>query len=95
MRSFGLIDYTGPLKGWTEPDWIGSWGMHVEAAAEEIVCMETNMFGNVGPTACIEPPKRPTRVVGQVGPSNVLLFESDQRGIASYGMSMGQLRSTN
>ena len=27
--------------------------MYVEAAAEEIMCMETNMFGNVGLVPCI------------------------------------------
>ena len=52
--------------------------MHVKAAAEEIICMETEMFGNVGPVACIEPPKRATHTAGQAGPANVLRFGSDQ-----------------
>ena len=46
------------------------------------------MFGNVGPAACIEPPKRATQAVGQAGPANVLRFGSDQWAITSYGMSV-------
>ena len=49
----------------------------MEAAAEEIMCMETKIFGNVGYVVCIEPPKRPTHIVGQTGPSNILRFGSD------------------
>ena len=36
-RDHSLLDYTAPLEGHAEPDRIGSWGMHVEAAAEEII----------------------------------------------------------
>ena len=56
----------------------------METAVEEIVCMETNVFGNVGPAAYIEPLKRPTHTTSQARPSNVLHFGSEQRGIASY-----------
>ena len=52
--------------------------MHVEGAPEKIMCMETNMFKNVGLATCIEPPKRPTHITSQVGPSNILHFRSDQ-----------------
>ena len=62
--------------------------MHLEAAAEEIICMETEMFGNVGLGACIEPPKRATQTADQVGTTNVLRFGNDQRGITSCGMSV-------
>ena len=72
-----VLDCTAPLEGQAKLDWIGSWGMHMEAAMEETMCMETNMFGNVGLAACIEPPKRPTYTVGQERPSNVLHFGSD------------------
>ena len=52
-RDHFVLDYTAPLEGQAEPDWIDSCGMHVEAAAEEIICMETKRFGNMGPVACI------------------------------------------
>ena len=52
-RDRSLLDCTAPLEGQAEPDRIGSWGMHVEAAAEGIICMETEMFGNVGLAACM------------------------------------------
>ena len=57
-----------------------------ETICKEIICIKTKMFGNVGPTACIEPPKKATQTIGQEGPCNVLRFGSDRRGIASYGM---------
>ena len=60
----------------------------MQAAAEEIICMETEMLGNVGPAACIEPPKRATLIASQAGPANVLRFGSDQRAITSCGMSV-------
>ena len=44
---------------------------------EEIISMETEMFGNMGPATCIEPPKRATHIASQAGPSNVLPFGSD------------------
>ena len=40
-RDHLLLDCTTPLQGQAEPDRIGNWGMHVEAVAEEIICMET------------------------------------------------------
>ena len=60
----------------------------MEAAAEGIICMETKMFGNVGPAACIEPPKRATQTAGHARPANVLHFGSDQRAITSCRMSV-------
>ena len=87
-RDHSLLDYTAPLEGQAEPDRIGSWGMHVEAAAEGIICMETEIFGNVGPTACIGAPKRATQNAGQAAPPNVLHFGSDQRAITNCGMSV-------
>ena len=69
-------------------DWIVSLGMNVETPAEEIVCMETSMFGNVGFAACIEPPKRPTHTTVQARTSFVLHFGSGHLGIASCGMSV-------
>ena len=53
----------------------------MEAIEEEILCMETNLFGNVGPTACIEPPKRPTQTAGHARPSNASHFGSDYWGL--------------
>ena len=87
-RDHSALDCTAPLEGQAELDRIGSWGMHVEAAAEEIICMETEMFENVGPAACIGSPKRPIQTADQARPSNVLRFESDQRGIGSYRRSV-------
>ena len=87
-RNCLALDYTTPLEGQKKPDWIGSWGMHMEAVAEEIACIEINMFGNVGTATCIEHPKRPTHTASQAKPSNVLHFGSDQRGIANYMMSV-------
>ena len=83
-----VLDCTAPLEGQAKADRIGSWGMHVEVAAEEIICMQIEMFGNVGPVACIEPRKRATQTAGQAGPANVLRFGSDQQGITSYRMSV-------
>ena len=60
----------------------------METVEEEIVCMETNIFENVGPAACIEPPKRRTQAVGQARSSNVLSFVSDHRGIGSCKRSI-------
>ena len=33
--------------------------MSMEVVEEEVFSVETNIFGNVGLVACIEPPKRP------------------------------------
>ena len=85
-QDHSVLDYTARSEGQTELDWIGSWGTYVEAGAEEIMCMETNMYENVGSAACIETPKRQTHTAGEVGPSNVLRFGSDQQRIASRGM---------
>ena len=49
----------------------------MEAAEEEIVCIETNIFGNVGLTSYVEPLKRPAQTVGQARPSNILRLGSD------------------
>ena len=87
-RDHSVLDCIAPLEGQAEPDRIGNWGMHVEAAAEEIICMETKILGNVGPATCIEPPKRATQTVSQAGLANVLHFRSDQRGIGSYRRSL-------
>ena len=76
-RDHSVLDCTAPLEGQAEHDRIGSRGMHVVAAVEEIICMEIEMFRIVGPVACIEPPKRATQTVGQARPTNVLHFGSD------------------
>ena len=55
----------------------------MEVAEEEIVCMETNAFGNVRPLARIDSPKRPTQTASEARQSNILRFGSDQRGIGS------------
>ena len=60
----------------------------MEIVEEEIVCMETNIFGNVRPIAYSEPPKRLAHTASQVGSSNVLSFVIDQQGISSYRKSM-------
>ena len=60
----------------------------METLEEEIVCIETNIFGNVGHATCIEPPKMPAQTAGQAGSSNVLSFVSDQWGIRSCRRSM-------
>ena len=76
-QEYSALDCTVPSEGQAEPDWIDSWGMHVETVEEEIVCMETNDFENVEPAAYIETPKRPTRTIDQAKISNVLSFMSD------------------
>ena len=48
--------------------------------------METYLFGYVGLAAHIEPSKRSTQFARQVGPSNVMRFGSDQKGISHYMM---------
>ena len=60
----------------------------METVEEEIVCMETNIFGAVGLGSYSEPPRRPTQTVGQAGSSNVMSFVSDQWGFGSYRRSM-------
>ena len=60
----------------------------MEAAAEEIMCMETKIFGSVGPVACIEPPKKPAQVAGHARSSDVLRFGGDRCGIGSCTMSV-------
>ena len=55
----------------------------MEIIEEEIVCVETNIFGNVGLAACSEPPRRPVQTTSQVGSSNVLSFMSDQWGFGA------------
>ena len=67
---------------------ISSYRMSVEAAEEEVQCMERSIPGNVRPVACAGPPKRPAQTAGRAGPSDVLHFASDQRGIASCRMSV-------
>ena len=49
----------------------------MEIAEKEIVCMEIDIVEYVGPTACIEPPKRPTQTAGHATPSDVLCFAND------------------
>ena len=53
----------------------------MEAAEEDELTLENSIFGNARPAACIGPPKRPIQTANQAGPSNVLRFGSDQRGI--------------
>lgn len=60
----------------------------METVEEEMVYMQTNIFGNVGPVAYSEPLKRPAQTTGQFGSSIVLSFVSDKRGIGSYRRSM-------
>ena len=51
--------------------------MHAEVVEEEMLCMGTNIFRNVGPMAFIELPKRPTQIETQAASSYVLHFGSD------------------
>ena len=60
----------------------------METVEEEIICMKTNMFGNVGPAAYIQPLKRPAQTACQAGSSNFLSFVSNQRGIGNCRRSM-------
>ena len=99
-----LVAYTGPLKRQaqtanhagpfnvlhcgSDQRGIGSYIMSVEAAEEEVQCMEENGFGNVGPAACTIRPKRPTQATSHAGPSFVWRFGSDPQGISSCRMSM-------
>ena len=85
---YSVLDYTTPSEGQTKLDWIGNWGMDAETVEEEIVCMETNIFGNVGLAACSEPPRRPAQTAGQTRSSNVLNFVTDQQGFCSCRKSM-------
>ena len=60
----------------------------MEAAVEEVLIVGKSASGNARPPACTEPPRMPAQTVGYAGPSNVLRSASDQRGIASYRMSV-------
>ena len=60
----------------------------MEVAEEEIQCIEENDFGNVGPTACTGPQKRPTQAASHGRPSFVQRFGSDQQRIDSYRRSV-------
>ena len=62
--------------------------MFVEAAEEELQCMERNRSRNVRPIAYSRPPKRPAQTVGHARPSGVLCFGSDQCGIGSCRRSV-------
>ena len=62
--------------------------MSVEAAEEEVQCMERNRSGNLRLVACTGPPKRPTQTAGHTKPSDVLCFGSDQCGIGSCRRSV-------
>ena len=55
----------------------------METTKEEIVCMETNVLGNVRSVACIGPPKRLAQTIVHARQSDVLRFASDQWGIDS------------
>ena len=50
--------------------------------------MGKSVSGNTRPPACTRPPRIPAQTAGYAGPSNVLHSASDQRGIASYRISM-------
>ena len=65
---------------------IGRCGWSVEADEEEVLSMEENVFGNVRPATCTGSPKKSAQIADRVGPSDVLRFASDKRGIASYRM---------
>ena len=67
---------------------IASYRMSVEAAEEEVQCMERNRSGNLRPVAYTRPPKRPAQTAGHAGPSDVLCFGSDQCGIGSCRRSV-------
>ena len=41
----------------------------MEAAEEEIQCIEENDFGNVRLVACTRPPKRPIQIASRARPS--------------------------
>ena len=60
----------------------------METVEEEIICMETNIFGNVGLAAYSEPPRRPAQTASQARSSNILSFVSDQLGFGSCRRSM-------
>ena len=91
-QDHSVLDYTARSEGQAELDCIGSWGTHVEAGCGGNNVYGTNMYENVGSAACIEPPKRQTHTVGQVGPSNILRFGSDQQGSPATGCLWRQLR---
>ena len=60
----------------------------MEAAEEEVLTVGKSVSGNARPPACTGPPRMPAQTAGYAGPSNVLHFASDQRGIANYRMSV-------
>ena len=71
-RSIQTGDHAGPsnVLHFGSDQWgIGSPKRSVEAAEEEIQCIEENCFGNVGLAACTRPQKRPTQAAGHGGPS--------------------------
>ena len=83
--------YAGPsnvLRSASDQRGIASYRMSVEAAEEEVQCMERNRSGNLRPVACTRPPKRPAQTAGHAGPSDVLCFGSDQCGIGSCRRSV-------
>ena len=49
----------------------------MEAAEEEILSMEENVFGNMRPATYTGPPKRPAQTAGHARPSFGQHFESD------------------
>ena len=67
---------------------IDSYRRSVEAAEEEVLSMEENVFGNVRPTVCTRPPKRLAQTKGRARPSCGQHFGSDLQGIGSYRRSM-------
>ena len=71
---------------------LGNYKMSVEAAEEEEFTMEKGLSGNVRSVACAGPPKGLKQSASDGGPSHVLRFASDQRGISSCRSSVRQLR---
>ena len=83
--------YAGPsnaLRVASDQAGIASYRMSVEAAEEEVQCMERNRSGNLRLVACTRPSKRPAQTAGHARPSDVLCFGSDHCGIGSCRRSM-------
>ena len=62
--------YVGPsnvLRSASDQQGIASYRMSMEAAEEQVQCMERSTSGNVRPAASTRPPKRPTQTASHAG----------------------------